>query len=157
MFRPRTPLLSLLLIGLVLSPWGCTSSETPTEPDTRSALHLVGQNSSSTTIGLHKWVEGGTLYPIEVLPGSSVEFQRWRNVGRVTGASFFVFLPSAAGPAPFSVWAQVQYNLDVPVSEQASDLSVNVRVSIDPTGSLSVTSDHPEVFRVVQITYPSAR
>ena len=157
MLRPRTPLLSLLLLGLALSPWGCTSSETPTEPDSRPALHLVGQNSSGTTLGLHQWVDGGTLYPVEVLPGSSVEFQRWHNVGRVTGASFFVFLPSAAGPAPFSVWAQVQYDVDVPASAQEGDLRVNVRMSIDSTGSLSVTPDRPDVFRVGQISYPGTR
>ena len=157
MLRPRTPLLSLLLLGLVLSPWGCTSSESPTEPDSRSVLHLVGQNGSSTTIGLHQWVEGGPLYPVEVPPGSSVEFRRWRNVRRVTGDSFYVFLPTPAGPAPFSDWAQVQYNIDVPVSVQARDLTVNVRVSIDPTGSLSVTSDHPEIFQVVQITNPAPK
>lgn len=150
-------LLLLLVPVLPILLSGCTSSETPTEPSSSATVHLVGQNASASTIGLHKWTGGETLVPVEVLPGSSVEFQRWHTVGQVHGATLFVFLPSTSGPFPFSLWAQVEYDLAIPSDARANALTVNVRVSIDPSGSLSATSDRPDVFQVVRVSYPGAR
>ena len=148
-------LLSFFVLPVLLS--GCTSSDSPTEPDSAVTLHLIGQNASGSPIGLHKWVGGDTLDLVEVLPGASVEVYRWPTVGQVIGASLFVFLPSTSGPAPFSLWAQVQYDLNIPSDAASSPLTVNVRVSIDSTGSLSVASDRPDVFKVVQVSYPGIR
>lgn len=148
--RRTIPLLLLAPIFLTFS--GCDSSDSPTEPVFRSSVSLSASNASAETLWFRRW---GPSSVFELRPGASVEFWWTRSTGTwisPADGQFDVLLPMADGTVPGAAWATVQYHVDGVCP--SSDLFITVYLSIDASRSLVVTSDNPELFHVVRVTYP---
>jgi hypothetical protein len=147
-------LLSLASLALFINGCGASDSPTePTEPTYHLGVHLIGENLSAGPLWLNKWTGTGFSIPVQVPPGTSVEMDRLPSNVELRGGRFLVYRPDVDGPAPIEVWAEVEYNLSAVKSNPEADLALSIRISVDGAGGLLVTSDHPEIFHLVQIRY----
>lgn len=148
--RRTLPLLLLAPLFLTLS--GCDSFHSPTEPASLRSVHLSAHNHSATAL----WVRPVAEYQgFELRPGASMEFKTIRSTyPSISPADdqFHVLLPTDDGTIPTAVWATVQYHIDE--VRPKPDLYIAVNMSIDAARSLVVTSNHPDLFHVVRVSYP---
>jgi hypothetical protein len=152
MFLKRL-LVAAVLSGLAFSLTACKDATSPTEPDSKSAVHVVGQNASGQPMWLPEYVNRTATRPVSVLPGGTVELCR-RSYSNILGDSFFVYR-APNEQVLFAIWAEVHYNIRFPSNATPSETTLGLRFLLAPSGELLVTSDRPDVLQVVSVTYPN--